>query len=109
MRPYLLLGVAIAAEIVATLSLRASTGLSRIGPAAVSMAGYLLSFWLLATVLTRLNVGPVYAIWSGLGVVGTVAGGVLLFHERARPLTIAGAAIIVLGVIMMNLSGGVKH
>jgi small multidrug resistance pump len=71
--------------------------------------GYLISFLLLAKALTSLNVGPVYAIWSALGTVGAFAGGVMLFDEPLRPATVAGAVIVVTGVVVMNIGGGVSH
>ncbi|MFG2004704.1 DMT family transporter [Spirillospora sp. NPDC048911] len=107
--PYVLLAVAIAAEVTATLSLRASEGFSKFGPSAIVVVGYVVSFLLLAKALTALNVGPVYAIWSALGTVGAFAGGVLLFDEPVRPVAIVGAGIIIVGVIVMNLGGGVSH
>ena len=107
--PYVLLGLAIVAEITATLSLRASEGLSRLGPTAVVVAGYLISFGLLAKALMSLNVGPVYAIWSALGTVGAFAGGVVFYGEPVRPVTVLGAAIVVAGVVVMTLGGGVGH
>ncbi|KAB2352618.1 DMT family transporter [Actinomadura rudentiformis] len=107
--PYVLLGLAIAAEVTATLSLRASEGFSKFGPSAIVVVGYAVSFLLLAKALTALNVGPVYAIWSALGTVGAFAGGVLLFGEPVRPVAVIGAGIIVAGVIVMNLGGGMSH
>src|SRR5215471_2151765 len=107
--PYVLLGLAIVFEVTATLSLRASEGLSKLGPSSIVVIGYLVSFLLMAKALTSLNVGPVYAIWSALGTVGAFIGGVLLFDEPIRPLTIVGAVIVVVGVIVMNLGGGVSH
>ncbi|KAB2359034.1 DMT family transporter [Actinomadura montaniterrae] len=107
--PYVLLAFAIAFEVTATLAMRASEGMSRLGPSVLVVAGYLISFVFMAKALTSLNVGPVYAIWSALGTIGAFAGGVVLFDEQVRPLTIAGAVIIVLGVIVMNLGGGVSR
>ncbi|MFC6886025.1 MULTISPECIES: DMT family transporter [Actinomadura] len=107
--PYVLLGLAIVCEVTATLSLRASEGLSKLGPSAIVVVGYLVSFFLMSKALTSLNVGPVYAIWSALGTVGAFVGGVLLFEEPVRPMAIAGAVIIVLGVVVMNLGGGVSQ
>ncbi|MEU5882571.1 multidrug efflux SMR transporter [Spirillospora sp. NPDC047279] len=107
--PYVLLGLAIAAEVTATLSLRASESFSKFGPSAVVVIGYLISFLLLGKALTSLNVGPVYAIWSALGTIGAFAGGVLLFDEQLKPITIIGAGIVIAGVIVMNLGGGVSH
>ncbi|GAA2595621.1 SMR family transporter [Actinomadura fulvescens] len=107
--PYVLLGLAIAAEVTATLSLRASEGFSKLGPSSIVVVGYIVSFVLLAKALTALNVGPVYAIWSALGTVGAFAGGALLFDEPVRPVTLIGAGIILVGVVVMNLGGGVSH
>ncbi|WP_242910103.1 DMT family transporter [Actinomadura terrae] len=107
--PYVLLALAIAFEVTATLAMRGSEGFTRLGPAAIVVAGYLISFVFMAKALTSLNVGPVYAIWSALGTIGAFAGGVLLFDEPVRPLTVAGAVIVVLGVIVMNLGGGVSQ
>jgi small multidrug resistance pump len=107
--PYVLLVLAIVSEVVATLSLRGSEGFSKLVPSVIVVVGYLISFALLAKALTALNVGPVYAIWSALGTVGAFAGGVLLFDEPLRPVTVAGAAIVIAGVVVMNLGGGVSH
>ncbi|MFB4319315.1 DMT family transporter [Actinomadura sp. 21ATH] len=107
--PYVVLAFAILFEITATLSLRASEGFSKAGPSVIVVAGYLISFVLMAKALTALNVGPVYAIWSALGTVGAFVGGVVLFQEPVRPLSIAGAVIVVAGVVVMSLGGGVRH
>lgn len=107
--PFVLLGLAIAFEVTATLAMRASEGFTRLVPSLIVVVGYLISFVFMAKALTSLNVGPVYAIWSALGTIGAFAGGVLLFDEPVRPATIAGAVIIVLGVVVMNLGGGVHQ
>jgi small multidrug resistance pump len=107
--PYVLLALAIATEVTATLSLRASEGFSRPVPSVVVVVGYVASFALMARALTSLNVGPVYAIWSALGTIGAFVGGVLLFDEPVRPVTIAGVVLIVLGVVVMQLGGGVSR
>ncbi|TDB96306.1 multidrug efflux SMR transporter [Actinomadura sp. 7K534] len=107
--PFVLLAFAIAFEVTATLAMRASEGFTRLWPSVIVVAGYLVSFVLMARALLSLNVGPVYAIWSALGTVGAFAGGVLLFKEQVKPVTIAGAVIIVVGVVVMNLGGGVRQ
>jgi small multidrug resistance pump len=107
--PYVLLAFAIAFEVTATLAMRASEGMTKLGPSVLVVAGYLISFVFMAKALTSLNVGPVYAIWSALGTIGAFAGGVVLFGEQVRATSIAGAVIIVLGVIVMNLGGGVSR
>ena len=107
--PFVLLGFAIAFEVTATLAMRASEGFTKLWPSLIVVAGYLISFVFMAKALTSLNVGPVYAIWSALGTIGAFAGGVLLFGEQLKPATIAGAVIIVVGVVVMNLGGGVHQ
>lgn len=107
--PFVLLAFAIAFEVAATLAMRGSDGFTRLWPSLIVVAGYLISFAFMAKALTSLNVGPVYAIWSALGTIGAFVGGVLLFDEQVKPLTIVGAVIIVVGVIVMNLGGGVHQ
>src|SRR6476646_1275227 len=107
--PYVLLGLAIAFEVCATLALRGSEGFTKVGPSVIVVVGYLLSFGLMAKALTSLNVGPVYAIWSALGTIGAFVGGVVLFDEPVRPVTIVGVVLIVVGVVVMQLGGGVSR
>jgi small multidrug resistance pump len=104
----LLLG-AIVAEVIGTLSLRASAGFTRFWPSLVTAVGYALAFVLLARTLRTLNVGPVYAIWSGLGTVGAFVGGAVLYGEPLRPLAVLGAVLIVGGVALIYLAGGTTH
>ncbi|MEU9605612.1 multidrug efflux SMR transporter [Streptomyces sp. NPDC048057] len=106
---YLLVAGAIVAEVAATLGLRASHGLTRLAPSILVVMGYGTAFVLLAQALKSLNVGPVYAVWSGVGTVGAFLGGVLLFDERVRTATVVGVALVVLGVAVMYLGGGLEH
>lgn len=105
---WMLVGLAIAAEVTGTLSLRASEGFTRLWPSVLVVAGYGVAFFLLAQSLKSLGVGPVYAIWAGLGTVGAALGGYLLFSERLTPLTVLGMGIVILGVTVMSL-GGAGH
>lgn len=109
MTAYLLVGAAIVAEVTATLALRASHGLSRLVPSLVVGVGYVAAFVLLAQALKSLNVGPVYAVWSGLGTVGALAGGVIAYGEPLKPASVAGAVLVVAGVAVMYLGGGMSH
>jgi small multidrug resistance pump len=94
---------AIAAEMVATLSLKASEGFSRLWPSVTVVIGYAVAFTLLAFALKTLNVGPVYALWAGLGTAGAAIGGWLIFSERLSALTIAGIVIVIVGVVAITL------
>ena len=100
---WVLLVLAIAAEVVGTLSLKASDGFSRLWPSVAVVAGYGLAFTLLAFALKTLDVGPAYALWAGLGTVGAAVGGWLIFSERLSVLTLAGIVIVVVGVVAITL------
>ena len=101
----LLLSAAIAAEVIATVSLKASDGFSRPLPSAITVAGYLISFWLLALVLKELSVGTTYAIWSAVGTAAVALIGIAAYGESASVLKIASLGLIVLGVIGLNAAG----
>lgn len=100
---WVLLVLAIAAEVVGTLSLKASDGFSRLWPSVAVVVGYAIAFTLLAFALKTLDVGPAYALWAGLGTVGAAVGGWLVFSERMSLLTIAGIVIVVVGVVAITL------
>lgn len=100
---WVLLVLAIAAEVVGTLSLKASDGFSRLWPSVAVVAGYGLAFTLLAFALKTLDVGPAYALWAGLGTVGAAVGGWLIFSERLSLLTVSGIVIVVIGVVAITM------
>jgi len=100
---WLLLILAIGAEVFGTLSLKASDGFSRLWPSVGVVVGYALAFTLLAFVLKTLDVGPAYALWAGLGTVGAAVGGWLVFSERMNLLTIAGIGIVIVGVVAITM------
>jgi small multidrug resistance pump len=101
---YLLLAVAIAAEVTATVSLKLADGFSRLGPSALVVAGYLIAFVCLGAALKRgLPVGVAYAIWSAIGVAVVAGIGALFLGERLTPAMVAGLALIVGGVVLLQL------
>jgi len=105
---WILLSIAIAAEILGTLSLKASDGLSKLWPSLGVLFGYAIAFTLMAISLKKLDVGITYAIWSGVGIIGAAIGGVIFFDQHLTRLTMIGMAIIIVGVVVMNL-GGASH
>jgi len=101
----LVLSVAIASEVMATTSLKLTEGFTRhvwLAPVAV---GYLLAFYLLSVTLKTVPVGVAYAIWSGLGTIGITLVGWWLFKQSLNTPTLIGMTLVLIGVMMMNLSG----
>jgi len=107
--PYVLLALTIVTEVVATLSLRATEGFTRPLPSIVVVAGYGLSFWLMALTLRHLRLGVVYAIWSGAGTALVATIGILFLSEPARWNVLAGIALVIAGVVLLNLGGSAHH
>jgi small multidrug resistance pump len=100
--PYLLLSLAIAVEVGATVTLKYSEGFTRLVPTAVSLAGYALSFYLLAQTLRHIPVSMTYAIWSGAGTAAVAAIGFAFLREPFSLVKLAGIALIIGGVVLLN-------
>lgn len=103
MHPYLAMGLAIASEVAGTAALKASDGFSELVPTAVVIVGYLGAFYLLSLTLQDLPVGLVYATWSGIGILAAALLGVFVFDEHLDLAGVAGMALIVTGVAVLNL------
>ena len=106
MSTFLLLLVAIACEVAATTSLKASESFTRVGPSAIVVVGYGAAFYLLSVVLRGMPVGTAYAIWSGLGTAGAAVAGKVLFGEALGGWRIAGIVVVVAGVALIQLAPG---
>ena len=104
MNNWIFLGGAVVAEVIATSALKASEGFSKLVPSLVVVAGYAVAFYLLSLTLRSIPVGIAYAVWSGLGVVLIALVGWLVFGQRLDAPALAGMALIVVGVLLMNLS-----
>ncbi|MHB9862664.1 DMT family transporter [Streptomyces sp. YIM S03343] len=102
---YVFLVAAIAAEVAATTTLKYSAGLSRLWPSLFTVLGYIVSFALLAQTLKSVPVGTAYAIWSGIGTAAIAVLGLVLFGEGLGPMKITGMALIIVGVVVINLGG----
>ncbi|ALS99459.1 DMT family transporter [Lacimicrobium alkaliphilum] len=103
MNKWLLLSIAILTEVIATSSLKASDGFTRLLPSVVVIIGFGLSFYCLSLTLKVIPVGIVYAIWSGVGIVLISIAGWLFFGQKLDWPAIAGISLIILGVAVMNL------
>jgi small multidrug resistance pump len=100
-----LLTAAIAAEIIATTALARSDGFSKLMPSIITVVGYVVAFFLLGQVVKAIPVSLVYAIWSGVGTALVAVIGVTFLGEPISWLKIAGLALVVAGVVALNLGG----
>lgn len=105
---HLSLLLAILAEVVGTAALKASDGVSRLWPSLTVVAGYGVAFFLLSLTLRQMQVGIAYAIWSGVGTVLISIAGLLLFGQRLDLPAIFGIALILAGVLVINLFSDVS-
>ena len=85
--------------------LKQSHGMTRLWPTAGFAACALVSFGLLTVALRQLEVGPAYAVWTGLGAAGTAVVGMLALGEAVSPLKVVSIGLVVAGAIGLNLSG----
>ena len=101
---------AIVFEVVGTTLLQKSEQFSRLWPTLGLAVCYLTAFYLLSLALRQIPVGLAYAIWSGLGVVMIATIGAVLFKQKLDLPAMAGLALIVSGVVVINLfSKSVSH
>jgi small multidrug resistance pump len=102
-RAWLLLSIAILAEVVATSALKATSGFTRAAPSAVVVVGYAVAFYCLSLALHTLPVGVTYAVWSGVGMVLITLIAWLVYGQALDLAAIAGLALILAGVLVLNL------
>ena len=100
---YLYLIVAIVAEVVGTSSLKATEGFTRLVPSLIVVAAYAISFYFVSLTLKSMQVGVVYAIWSGLGLVLVTGVGAVLYKQVPDLAATAGILLILAGVVVINL------
>ena len=103
MSGYLFLGIAIAAEVVATTSMKALDGFSKPLPLLLVVCGYGLSLWLLSIVVKTIPIGVAYAVWSGMGIVLVSIAALFLYQQKLDWPAILGMSMIVGGVVVMQL------
>jgi multidrug transporter EmrE-like cation transporter len=110
MNPWILLALAVAAEVVGTSALKASNGFTQPWPSVVVVLGYAVSFYFLSLVLRTIPVGVTYAIWSGLGIVLITLVAYLLYGQTIDLAGLLGMGLIIAGVVVLQLfSGSAAH
>ncbi len=100
---WLILLAASAFEVVMAQGLKASHGFTELRGSVVALLGAAASMYLLAVALRSLPVGTGYAVWTGLGAVGTAAFGMLVLGESRDPMRLVAIGAILAGVIGLKL------
>ena len=89
-------------EIGWAIGLKYTDGFTRVVPTVLTVLCMIVSVALLGLALKSLPVGTAYAVWTGIGTVGTAILGIILFAEPATALRLACIGLIVAGVIVVN-------
>ncbi|MBN2647772.1 MAG: quaternary ammonium compound efflux SMR transporter SugE [Thiotrichales bacterium] len=91
-------------EVAWAIGLKYTDGFSKLWPSVFTLVTMVLSVVLLGWAMKHLPVGTAYAVWVGIGVIGTVILGILLFQESSDPLRLLSVALIIIGIIGVKLS-----
>ena len=100
---YLYLAIAIAAEVVATTSMKAIDGFNKPLPLLLVIGGYAIAFWMLILVVRTIPVGIAYAIWAGLGIVLVSIAAMFIYQQKLDLPAVLGMVLIVSGVVVIQL------
>ncbi len=87
-------------------AMKESDGFTKLWPAVLTLVASCSSFVLLGMSLKALPVGTAYAVWTGLGAVGTAILGIMMFNEPTNAVRVGSIALIVVGIAGLKLTGG---
>ena len=96
------LTMAIFSEIIATSSLKSTEGFTNFFPSLIVVVGYCSAFYFLSLTLDEMPVGIVYAIWSGVGIVGIAIVAVIFHDQQLDAGGILGMGMIIAGIVIMR-------
>ena len=102
--PWILLVIAGLFEVAWAIGLKYTEGFTKLWPSVGTLAAMALSVILLGLAMRSLPVGTAYAVWTGIGAVGTVILGIVLFAEPANAARLACVGLIVAGILGLKLT-----
>ncbi len=102
--PWVLIVVAGLLETGWAIGLKYSEGFTRLVPSVLTIAGAWLSFYLLSLAMKEIPVGTAYAVWVGIGSVGTVIAAAYLLDEPVNALRVAGVGLILAGIVTLKVA-----
>jgi quaternary ammonium compound-resistance protein SugE len=104
MSPWLILVIAGGLEMGWALGLKYSDGFTRLWPSVATIVLALGSFYLLSVAMKSLPVGTAYAVWVGIGAIGTAIAAVFLFGETVNPMRVLGVLLILAGIVALKFA-----
>lgn len=100
---WIILIVAGLLEIVWAVGLKYTQGFTRLAPSIITIAAMIVSMGLLGLAVRTLPIGTAYAVWTGIGTVGTLLVGIAALGESASPVRLLCVALIIVGIIGLKL------
>ena len=91
-------------EVVWAIALKYSQGFTKLVPSIITIVGMMISFYLLSLATKTLPIGTAYAVWTGIGALGTVILGILFFNEPINFLRILFMFFILLGILGLKIT-----
>ena len=91
-------------EIFWAIGLKYTDGFTKLIPSLFTIIAMLVSFWLLSLSLKTLPLGTAYAVWVGIGTIGTVIAGIMLFGDSINIIRIISIVFIILGIIGLKIT-----
>lgn len=91
-------------EVAWAIGLKYSEGFTRLWPSVATLAAMAVSFYLLAVAMRSLPLGTAYAVWVGIGAVGTAILGIVLFNEPANAGRLVSLGLILVGIVGLKLA-----
>lgn len=91
-------------EVVWATALKYSHGFSKLFPSIITIAGMIVSFYFLAIATKSLPLGTAYAIWTGIGAIGTIIVGIAIFNEPMNALRLLFLCFILVGILGLKLT-----
>ncbi|MGL4608924.1 MAG: DMT family transporter [Trueperaceae bacterium] len=106
MNAWIFLTLAIISEVIGSTGLKASKGFTVFIPSALVVLGYGGAFYLLGLALKSISLNTAYAVWAGLGTALIALVGWLFLSELMSLIKAGGIALVIVGVVVINLAGG---
>ena len=91
-------------EVVWATALKMSNGFTNVKADIVFVIGTAMSVWLLSVAMKSIPMGTAYAVWTGIGAIGGVIVGIIMFGEAATLLRLASVVLIIIGIAGLKLS-----